>query len=272
MARVSIVTISFNQAKYLERALLSVLQQDHKDLEYIVVDAGSNDGSREIIERYRPGIAKIIFQPDNGPAQGLNRGFAAATGDIFGYINADDAYLPGAIAKAVTSFRNYPFADVISGHSYIVDGEGRMIRRARSVPFDLRLYAYGAVVVMQQSTFFSRRAFSLAGGFNENNHSSWDGELLVDLARCGCNFSVVEDYWSLYAVYPGSITAAIKANARFQEDRARMFRTIMGRRFAKSDQVRVGLARLEKWLRNPLVPLHRLQDRWFSRAPFLPTA
>src|SRR4029077_2212938 len=85
MPRVSIVTISFNQAPFLERAIRSVLEQDHPDVEYIVVDPGSTDGSREIIEKYRSRIAKVILEPDRGPANGLNKGFAAATGEILGY-------------------------------------------------------------------------------------------------------------------------------------------------------------------------------------------
>src|SRR5712664_4686447 len=159
MHKVSIVTISFNQGKFLERAIRSVVEQDYPDIEYIVVDPGSTDGSRDIIERYRPRIAKAILEPDNGPADGLNKGFAAATGEILAYINADDAYLPGAIAKAVAAFEARPHADVIYGHSYIIDGEGNVVRRSRSVPFDLRLYAYGGVTVMQQSTFFRSNAF-----------------------------------------------------------------------------------------------------------------
>ena len=94
--RVSIVTISFNQAEFLERAIRSVIEQDYPDVEYIVVDPGSTDGSREIIEKYRSRISKVILEPDTGPANGLNKGFAAATGEIFGYINADDAFLPKA--------------------------------------------------------------------------------------------------------------------------------------------------------------------------------
>ena len=96
----SIVTISFNQAPYLETAIRSVLDQNYPDLEYIIVDPGSTDGSRDIIERFRSRFAKIIFEPDQGPGDGLNKGFAHATGDILGYLNSDDALLPGALNGA----------------------------------------------------------------------------------------------------------------------------------------------------------------------------
>ena len=271
LPRVSIVTISFNQAKYLERAIRSVVEQNYPDIEYIVVDPGSTDDSRDIIERYRSRISTTILEPDKGPANGLNKGFVAATGQIFGYINADDAYLPGAIAKAVAAFQSRPNADVIYGHSYIVDGLGRVVRRSRSVPFNLRRYAYGGVVVMQQSTFFSRQAFERAGGFNESNRSSWDGELLVDIARCGGKFAMVDDYWSLFAIYPGSITAGVKHNQRFRDDHARMFRTITGRDYDRAGKLRFLLARVEKCFRDPRGPIHRIEDKFFGASHFSPT-
>ena len=99
--KVSVVTVSFNQARFLERAIRSVLGQDYDDIEYIVVDPGSTDGSRAIVERWRDRIDRIILEPDRGPPDGLNKGFAAATGEIFAYLNADDALLPGAVRAAV---------------------------------------------------------------------------------------------------------------------------------------------------------------------------
>ena len=98
MARVSIVTISYNQAQFLERTILSVLDQDYPEIEYIVVDPGSTDGSREIIERYGSRISKVILRPDRGAADGLNSGFAEASGQILGFLNSDDTLLPGATA------------------------------------------------------------------------------------------------------------------------------------------------------------------------------
>ncbi len=265
MPRVSIVTISLNQAAFLERAIQSVVEQDYSNLEYIVVDPGSTDGSRDIIEKYRSRIAKIIYEKDSGPANGLNKGFAAATGEIFGYINADDAYLPGAITKAVAAFQFRPRADVVYGHCYIVDREGRLVRRSRSVPFNLRLYAYGGVVVMQQSTFFRRQAFEKVGGFNEGNRTSWDAELLMDMALQGSRLAMVDEYWSVYAIYPGSITSTVKYNQQYEADRARMFRAITGRDPERTNKIFFILARIEKLLRNPLVALHRIIDKTPAR-------
>jgi glycosyltransferase involved in cell wall biosynthesis len=269
MPRVSIVTISFNQGQFLERAIQSVLEQDYQDVEYIVVDPGSTDGSRDIIERYRPQISKIILEPDRGPANGLNKGFAAATGEIFGYINADDAYLPGAITKAVSELKARPDADVVYAHSYIVDGLGRVVRRSRSVPFDLQRFAYGGVVVMQQSTFFRRRAFETVGGFNECYRTQWDAQLLIDFALNGSRFALVDDYWSLFAIYQGSITGSVKYNQQCHNDLVSMFRTITGQEYDRANKVLFLMARIEKWVRNPLVPVCRIIDKALG-APRLP--
>ena len=122
--RVSIVTISFNQARYLPRAIASVLSQDYTDIEYIVVDPGSTDGSRGIIERYEHRLARVVLDPDDGPADGLNHGFAFATGDVVAYINADDALLPGAVRQAVDYLIANQDVDVVYGDGYIVDADG----------------------------------------------------------------------------------------------------------------------------------------------------
>ena len=152
----SIVTISYNQANFLEHAILSVLTQDYPEIEYIVVDPGSTDGSREIIEKYSKQIDHIIFEPDNGPSDGLNKGFEHATGDIFGYINSDDAYLPGTFRKIANAFIKYSKADVIYGHGYIVDSQGRRLRRFYSDRFTSWRFVHGGCVVMQPSTFLQR--------------------------------------------------------------------------------------------------------------------
>jgi glycosyltransferase involved in cell wall biosynthesis len=115
MPLLSIVTISFNQAKYLERTIHSVLGQNYPNIEYIVVDAGSTDGSREIVLRYRSRIDQLIFEPDEEPADGLNKGFSRASGEIFGYLNGDDLFLQNAFGIAARTFAAHPQADVVNG-------------------------------------------------------------------------------------------------------------------------------------------------------------
>src|SRR5690348_10899345 len=123
--KLSVITISFNQGRFLERAIKSVLNQSADEIEYIVVDPGSTDGSREIINRYKHRITHAIFEKDDGPADGLNRGFARATGDIYCYLNADDEFCPGAFSDVSSYFLANPKVDVACGHAYVIDAENR---------------------------------------------------------------------------------------------------------------------------------------------------
>lgn len=205
--KVSIVTISYNQAEFLEEAILSVLNQDYNDIEYIVVDPGSTDGSRDIIKKYKDKIDHIIFEPDEGPSDGLNKGFAVAKGEVFGYLNADDILLPATVSHFVRCFQSSD-ADVISGHGYIIDRNGDITGKTFSHKFDPVAYVYGACVLIQQSTFFKAVCFEKVGAFNKDNRVSWDGELCFDMAIAGAKFKRISGFWSKFRVYDESITGS----------------------------------------------------------------
>jgi glycosyltransferase involved in cell wall biosynthesis len=252
---VTIATLSFNQRPFLERALRSVLEQDYP-VEYIVVDPGSTDGSRELIESYRPRLAHVILEPDEGPADGLNKALALGSGDIFAWVNADDALLAGAISGAVRVLDDDPGIDVVYGQGYIVDEEERVLRHFRSHPFSARRFVYGGVNVMQQATFARRRALLDIAGFNAENRTCWDAELLLELALAGKRLRRVPDYWAIFRIHPGSITASIWAGgaeaARFSADRRRLFVRVMGREPQRRDAFTAVAARLGKWVRDPV--------------------
>ncbi len=105
---VSIITPSYNQVQYLEDTIQSVIQQDYPNIEYIVVDGGSTDGSLEVIERYKNKLAWWVSEPDQGQADAINKGFRKASGEIIAWLNSDDLYLPGAISSAVELFQENP--------------------------------------------------------------------------------------------------------------------------------------------------------------------
>lgn len=225
--KISVVTISFNQAEFLERAVRSVIEQDYDDIEYIVVDPGSTDSSRDIIEKYRDKISKVIFEPDDGPADGLNKGFACATGDIFCYINADDFFEPGAFRYVEKYFYENPAIDVLCGTIRLIDKKGRKRLRKRTPDrFSLKRYAAGICMIGQQATFFRSRAFHLTAGFNKENRTCWDGEMLVDMALAGCSFGRVYKVLGNFRIYADSISGSGRLNEEYLQDRARIMQKI----------------------------------------------
>lgn len=224
--KISIVTISFNQRKFLKTCIDSVLSQrpllsdQGIELEYIVVDPGSTDGSKDVINSYGDQLVKI-FERDSGPAQGLNNGFKHATGQICGYINADDYFLPGTLVQ-VTKAIGKSGADILCGHGWIVDENNNKLHRCFSHKFSLEQYALGNCVVMQQSTFFRRESFLRVGGFNNNNSISWDGELMVDMVINGAVVKRLNQFMSCFRVYETSISGSGNYIEKAKEEHLRI--------------------------------------------------
>ncbi len=233
--KISIVTISFNQAGFLRKCIDSVLSQENVEVEYIVVDPGSTDGSREIIESYGDKIVRV-FEADKGPADGLNKGFQRATGDIFGFINSDDYFLLGALAKVRNHFERFGLDEFVSGSGFIEKADGS---RAAITPSKMSRIAflYGACTVFQQGTFFPAEAFRKVNGFNAENKTCWDGELFADLLCAGYKHEVIHDDLAVFRIYPGSISGSGRLEVPYQLDQKRIFREKMGRDYKPHDQL-----------------------------------
>jgi glycosyltransferase involved in cell wall biosynthesis len=225
----SIVTLSFNQGTFLPRALDSVHSQGYPCIEQIVVDPGSSDGSRELLRNANYDLSQVIFESDEGPADGLNRGFDRCSGSIFGYLNADDEYLPGALLSMVREFERRPHTDVLYGDGWMIDDQGTRLRKVWSDPYGLRQYARGTSVVLQQATFFRRRLWDAGIRFNPSNRTCWDGEFLMDAALAGARLEHVRCEWGLFRVHPESITGSGRLREETLQDHRRMARRILGR-------------------------------------------
>jgi len=253
---ISIVTISFNQATFIERAIRSVVDQQYAGTEYIVVDPGSIDGSRDIIARYRAQIAVVILEPDAGPADGLNRGFARSSGEVLGFINADDALRPGALAYVADYFAAHPEVDVLAGGIRITDADDRAALRGRAADlFDLRAYLAGVSTVTQQGTFFRRRAFEAAGGFNAANRVCWDGELLADMALKGMRFARTNRVLGDFRLYGANITGSSGYMAKLYREHGRIYAKIE----AQGIRAEQGLPLKLRRLRYKLDPVRHLR-------------
>ena len=256
----SVVTISYNQREFLERAIRSVIEQEGVEVEYIIVDPGSTDGSRDIIEAYRPRLARVIFEKDDGPADGLNKGFALATGDVYAFLNSDDMLEPGALAQVAEWFKKHPDIDVVSGHAWVTNRDDSRLRRAWSDPFQRMPVAYGTAIQIQPSTFIRRAAHLATGGFNVQNRSNWDAELMVDLYRSGARFGIIDSFLSCYRLHELTITNSGRLDAQIKVHAASRFAKLMGREYSGSTDrfVRMALL-LKKYARRPSAFVERLR-------------
>ena len=255
----SIVTVSFNQAEFLERAILSVLNQDYQDIEYIVVDPGSSDGSRNIIERYSDRIDRIIYTPDSGAAEGLNNGMAGATGEILGFLNSDDILMPGAITRIAKAFSSCSAIDLVTGHIFIIDALNNRLRKSYTDRFDLRAFAYDACLICQQSTFFRADLFRKVGGFNEQNRIAWDAELFLNLLTQSHQHVVLDDFLSAFRLHSEAITGGARLRALAEEfERAKFYR-ITGRHWRPSDKFVRWVYILRKYALEPRSLLERVR-------------
>ena len=183
LPRVTIVTPSFNQARYLEETIQSVLNQDYPNLEYIIVDGGSTDGSVEIIRKYANRLAWWVSEKDRGQTDAINKGFARASGDILAWLNSDDTYLPGAVRGAVEVFRTHPAAGLVYGEANYINGNGRVIGRFPSALTNYRRLRRGYVHIPQQAAFFRADLWRKVGPLDPSFYFAMDYDLWVRLAR-----------------------------------------------------------------------------------------
>jgi len=246
--KISIVTISLNQIEFLKRCIDSVLSQDYPDVEYIVVDPGSRDGSRELIASYGTKLTHL-FRQDTGAAQGLNNGFRIATGQIFGFINSDDFLLPGSLRAIAEVFRMNPTADVVLGAGWIVNRSEEKIRFICPTPFSAWMYLHGAVTVFQQGAFFKATVYRQSLGFNESNRSCWDGELLLTFARNKARFVTSQVPVACFRIYPESISGSGRLLKPYRTDLDRMFQETYGRSPNIADRFLTIIARILKLAR-----------------------
>ncbi|HND90402.1 MAG TPA: glycosyltransferase family 2 protein [Anaerolineales bacterium] len=184
MTLVSIITPSYNQAAYLEQTLLSVLNQDHAPIEYIVVDGASKDASVEIIKKYSDRLAYWVSEKDGGQAEAINKGFARATGEIIAWINSDDYYLPGAVSAAVKMFEANPEVVLVYGNMLAVDEHGKTFNTLTYKQLTLEdLLCFQ--IIGQPAVFMRRSALQKTSGLDSTFHFLLDHFLWIQLAQHG---------------------------------------------------------------------------------------
>ncbi len=185
----SIITPSYNQARFLEATLLSVLDQEYPNFEYLVVDGGSTDGSVDIIKRYSSRLTWWVSEKDSGQSEAINKGMRKAHGEFVGWLNSDDVYRPGALTAAVAAFQSNPAAGVVYGDALAMDAEGRAFNVMHSGQHSL-LDLLTFKIICQPAAFMRRTWLEQVNFINPDYHLLMDHLLWINMAQVAPIFYV----------------------------------------------------------------------------------
>jgi glycosyltransferase involved in cell wall biosynthesis len=179
---VSIITPSFNQARFLESTIKSVLEQDYPRIEYILVDGGSTDGSLDIIKKYGDKLSWWVSEEDKGQTDAINKGFARAKGEILAWINSDDTYNPHTVGAAVKYLIEHPDIAMVYADCNFINADGQVIGRFNSAQTDYGLLRQGYVHIPQQTMFFRAKYWKEIGPLDPSFYFAMDYDLWTRIA------------------------------------------------------------------------------------------
>ena len=217
--RITVVTPSFNQAAYLERTIRSVLDQGYPNLEYIIVDGGSTDGSVDIIRRYADRLAWWVSEPDRGQTDALNKGLQRATGEWVAWQNSDDIYYPGTFHDLAVAAAKHPQAGLIIGDMMLIDEHDCPLRDIRYVKPSYKALLAEGMLLANQATFWRRSLQEKVGLLDEAYHCSFDYEWFLRLAQRAEGIHV-DRIWGALRLHGETKTSLLAQ--RFQEENQRI--------------------------------------------------
>jgi glycosyltransferase involved in cell wall biosynthesis len=212
--KISLVTPCFNSAAYLEETIGSVFAQDIPELEYFIVDGGSTDGTLEVIRRYADRLAGWVSEKDSGQTEALNKGFARATGDIVGFINADDVLRPGALQAVLKAFAQQPEIDLVYGQVEWIDGGGRPTgSHAGDISnldeaLDIYHVWWSERQWVQPEVFYRRTLKERVGVFDERYHLAFDFDFWVRCFRAGAQVARLPELLVQFRIHPNQKSRA----------------------------------------------------------------
>jgi len=214
---ISIVSPTFNQGKFVERTIKSVLGQKYPKLEYIIQDGGSSDETREVLERHKAYLSHYESVKDKGQANAINLGFRHSTGEIMAYLNSDDLLLPGTLNYVAHFFATHPEVDVVYGHRIVIDEYDEEMGRWVMPPHDNAILSW-VDYIPQETLFWRRRMWQKAGGcVDESFRFAMDWDLLLRFRDAGATFVRLPRFLGAFRVHPHQKTSAQIEDVGIQE-------------------------------------------------------
>jgi glycosyltransferase involved in cell wall biosynthesis len=202
---VSIVTPSFNQARFLAATIESVLNQSYPNIEYIVIDGGSTDGSVEVIKQYADKLADWVSEPDQGQTDAINKGFAVANGEILAWLNSDDTYETDAVARAVAYLVEHPEVGLVYGDTDFIDEHGEVLGRFPARQTSHTRIRRGYVHIPQQAAFWRADLWRQVGPLDPSFYFAMDYDLWVRLSAVS-EIKYVPGVWANFRLHGDSKT------------------------------------------------------------------
>ncbi|GAB4541414.1 MAG: hypothetical protein Fur002_09800 [Anaerolineales bacterium] len=203
---VSIITPSFNQARFLPAAIESVLTQDYPNIEYIIVDGGSTDGSVEVIRRYEDKLAWWVSEKDKGQTDAINKGFNRATGDILAWLNSDDTYNAGAISAAVKYLNENPEIALVYSDCDYINEQGAVIGKFPAAQTDYAKLRRGYVHIPQQTMFFRAKYWKELSPLDPSFYFAMDYDLWTRIAKRAPLKHIAGQTWANFRIHHESKT------------------------------------------------------------------
>ncbi|MEJ7830185.1 MAG: glycosyltransferase family 2 protein [Segetibacter sp.] len=218
LPKISIVTPSYNQGKYIEETILSIINQNYSNLEYLIIDGGSTDNSVEIIKKYEKHLAYWVSEKDKGQSDAINKGFKKVTGEIVCWLNSDDILIDGALDKVVSCFRDNKDLDLVNGNLLLIDENSKIL----SGHFILKQKSWyakqGIYYVSQPSMFWKRRIFDKVGLLREDFHASMDREFLIRIFKNNFKIGQLDEILAGFRMHSTSKSSAGWENRDYLRD------------------------------------------------------
>jgi glycosyltransferase involved in cell wall biosynthesis len=214
LPRISIVMPSFNQGIFLEEAIRSILDQHYPNLEFMILDAQSTDNSRAIIEKFAASLAFWRSEPDQGQSDAIAQGLARATGDLLGWVNSDDALLPGCLGAIARAWQENPTGGLFGGNYILFDQSGR-IKRCKRHPANSGWFAqHGIFPFNPPGSFFKRQDYEAVGGLRQDLHYVMDNDLYLRMIANGTRYIYVDRYLSVFRQHEGQKPTVFRQKAQ----------------------------------------------------------